>query len=92
MREAQAFLFGAQESPSVLGESRQGAGMVQALEKSVGVGFSLGQMVHRRKDQCLVQLPRSPRQRIRDLTDFHVYDVYDDDDYVTKPGGKKGQL
>ena len=55
--------FRPEESAGVLGQGRQGVGMVQALEKGAGMGFSLGQMVHRREAQCLLQLSRSARQK-----------------------------
>ena len=53
MPRARASLLPPEESAGFLGQSGQGAGVVQALEKGAGVGFSLGQMVYRREAQCL---------------------------------------
>ena len=39
-------------------KSRQGAGVVQAVEQSFGMEFAMGQVVYRWQDRCLVQLPR----------------------------------
>jgi hypothetical protein len=53
----------AQKSPGILGQSCQGAALVQAMEKSPPVELAVGQVVYRREAQRVVQLPGSSRQR-----------------------------
>jgi hypothetical protein len=81
-QEARPFLVQRARILKHLGESRQGAGVVQALEKSFGMEFAMGQMVRRGKNQDLLQLSGPACRKDEGLDRLAIfYDVY-----VTRPG------